>query len=81
MSSDTLKDVTALISEELGITEDDIQADADIMKDLQADSLDITGLLGRVEARFHLVISEEEANQINTVQELSDFIDLNKKNR
>lgn len=60
---------------QLGFPESKIfQPDQNIVSDLGADSLDLVELVMAMEDEFNLEISDEEAEQVNTVQELYEYI-------
>ena len=75
MENTISQQVINAISLEFGIAQDKIELDADIMKDLNADSLDVSGLMGSIESIFKITISESDAHTINTVRELISFIE------
>lgn len=66
--------VRDIIAEQLGIAEDDISAASSFVDDLGADSLDLVELMMAVEEEFEIDISDEDAEQLETVQELIEFI-------
>ena len=54
-------EVRALIAEKLGLKEDEIKADASIVEDLGADSLDAVEMVIAVEGKFGIDIPDEDA--------------------
>ena len=71
MSEDKIK---SIIIEKLGVEEDKITMDADFMNDLGADSLDQVELIMQLEEEFNIEISDEEAESLNTVGKVYDFL-------
>ena len=73
--SDTLKRVTKIIEELLGVDDDQIVMEARFREDLEADSLDLVELIMAFEEEFDGEISDEEAQKITTVGEAVSYID------
>jgi acyl carrier protein len=63
------KRTQAIISELLGIDEEQIKPEADFVSDLGADSLDTVELLMAFEEAFDIEISDEDADKIRTVED------------
>lgn len=74
-------EVRALIAEKLGLKEEDIAADASIVDDLGADSLDTVEMVIAIEGKFGLDVPDEEAMQIGTVRQAVDYISRAIENR
>ena len=70
--------VKKLIAEQLCISVEKVADDADITKDLGADSLDIVELLMAFEEEFGVSISDEDAANIKTVNDVVAYIESNK---
>ena len=66
--------VKKLICEQLGVKEEEVKNDASFVDDLGADSLDTVELVMALEEEFETEISDEEAENITTVQEAVDYI-------
>jgi acyl carrier protein len=66
--------IKAIIAEQLGIDEDEVVNEASFIDDLGADSLDLVELIMALEEEFGQEISDEEAENIQTVQEAIDYI-------
>jgi acyl carrier protein len=69
--------VQKIIVEQLGIDEDEVTLESDI-DDLGADSLDFVEILMAVEEEFDIEITDEEADKIDTVEDLVECIKANK---
>ena len=68
--------LTDLLVDELGIERDDINNDAKFEEDLDVDSLGVVELLMALEDNFGVKIPDEEAEQITTVGEAVDLVEL-----
>lgn len=65
--------VKAIINEQLGVSEDELTPQTSF-EDLNADSLDIVELIMALEEEFELEIPDEEAEKIQTVGEIIEYI-------
>ena len=68
--------LTELLVDELGIERDDITTDAKFEEDLDVDSLGVVELLMALEDNFGVKIPDEEAEQITTVGQAVDLVEL-----
>ena len=68
--------LTDLLVDELGIERDDITTDAKFEEDLDVDSLGVVELLMALEDNFGVKIPDEEAEQITTVGEAVDLVEI-----
>jgi len=71
----TFEKVREQLSRELDVEEEKITLETDIIDDLGADSLDLAELLITLEDEYGIVITDESAHQLRTVQEVVDFLD------
>ncbi len=71
--------IKKLIAEQLCISVEKVTDDADITKDLGADSLDVVELLMAFEEEFGVSISDEEATKIKTVNDVVSYIESKQK--
>lgn len=75
----TFEKVRKLFAEQLGISEDQIIMESDVIQDLQADSLDIYILISSFDEEFGLSIPEEEAVNFKTIGDIVNYIDAQAK--
>jgi acyl carrier protein len=68
------KRVIEIIVEQLGVSEEEITMEASFIDDLGADSLDLVELIMAMEEEFSLEISDEDAEKIQTVQDVVNYI-------
>lgn len=72
MTFDTIRD---LIVEQLGIDASAVEMDTNLMKDLEADSLDAVEIILGIEEAFGIEIPDEEAEKFETVRDLVTYVD------
>lgn len=71
---DTFERVKNLVVEQLGVNEDQVTPDASFTEDLGADSLDVVELVMAFEEEFDLQIPDEDAEKIQTVNDVVTYI-------
>ena len=69
--------VIGIVAEQLGIGIDEINNESSFIDDLGADSLDTVELVMALEEEFDVEISDEQAENISTVQSAIDYINNN----
>jgi len=69
--------VKKIISEQLGVEEEEVVPEASFVEDLGADSLDTVELVMAFEEEFGIEIQDEDAEKILTVQNAVDYIKEN----
>ncbi len=73
--------VKKIVSEQLGVKEEEVTNEALFVDDLGADSLDTVELVMALEEEFETEIPDEKAEKIETVQDAINYINehLNKE--
>ena len=66
--------VIEIIVEQLGVSAEEVTLEASFIEDLGADSLDLVELIMAMEEEFGLEISDEDAEKIQTVQDVVNYI-------
>lgn len=72
--SDIEAQVRDIVVEQLGVSADEVTADASFIDDLGADSLDTVELVMALEEEFECEIPDEQAETITTVQKAINYI-------
>jgi acyl carrier protein len=67
--------IKSIIVEQLGVDESEVTQEAHFIDDLGADSLDTVELVMALEEEFGIEISDEDAEKIQTVGDVTKFID------
>jgi acyl carrier protein len=72
--------VREVIVRQLKVQPDEVRPDASLTDDLRADSLDVVDLVIALEEEFssddnEVVIADEDAENIHTVQDIIDFLE------
>jgi len=75
MTFDKIKEI---IVEQLAVDESEVQLDTNLMKDLDADSLDAVEIIMAIEDMYGIEIPDEEAEKLQTVEDLVKYVDDNK---
>ncbi len=66
--------VAELVVEQLGVSREEVVAEAAFIDDLGADSLDIVELVMALEEAFDVEISDEDAEKIQTIQDAVSYL-------
>ncbi len=69
-----LEGVKEIFLEKLGVDPEEIVLEAKIQDDLGADSLDQVEVVMALEEKFNIQIPDEDAEGIETIQEVVDYI-------
>ena len=70
--------VKEIIVDQLGVDAGEVNPEAKFVDDLGADSLDLTELIMAMEEEFGVEISDEDAQQLQKVQDAISFIEKKK---
>ena len=66
--------VKAIIVDQLGVNLEEVTPQASFIEDLGADSLDIVELIMALEEEYDLEIPDEDAEKIQTVDDVTKYI-------
>ena len=67
--------VKKIVSDQLGVSMDEVQNDSSFVDDLGADSLDTVELIMEFEKEFDMQIPDDEAESMKTVGEAIKYIE------
>ncbi|MCC6148164.1 MAG: acyl carrier protein [Anaerolineaceae bacterium] len=77
--SDTFNNVKEVIVDVLKIDGDQVKPDTRFIEDLKADSMDQFFLIDGFCEKFNLAISDDDARNIKSVNDVISYIDTHKK--
>lgn len=72
--------VIKMIAQKLGKKPETINSKSRLVEDLNADSLDVVELLMILEDEYHIIIPNEEAVKLNTIGDITNFLEKTIKN-
>ncbi|MGN8341009.1 acyl carrier protein [Helicobacter pylori] len=72
------EDIQAVITEQLNVDATQVTPEAEFVKDLGADSLDVVELIMALEEKFNIEIPDEQAEKIVNVGDVVKYIEDNK---
>ncbi len=72
------EDIQAVIAEQLNVDAAQVTLEAEFVKDLGADSLDVVELIMALEEKFGIEIPDEQAEKIINVGDVVKYIEDNK---
>jgi acyl carrier protein len=73
------QEVLDIIMDQLGVDAENLTVDKSFVEDLNADSLDLTELVMRLEEHFGFEIAEEDAAKLKTVGDVIEYIEKRKE--
>ena len=71
-------DVKEVVVEQLSVSPDEVKEESKFVEDLGADSLDVVELVMALEEKFDIEIPDDEAEKIQTVKDVIDYIESHK---
>jgi acyl carrier protein len=75
MTFETIRDI---IVEQLSVDPSMVTEGTNLMKDLEADSLDAVEIIMAIEEQFDIEIPDDEAEKFQTVEDLVEYVDEHK---
>ena len=69
--------IKEIIAEQLGVEEDVITVDTNLMKDLEADSLDAVEIIMAIEDEYDIEVPDEDAEKFQTVTDIVKYVEDN----
>ncbi|MCQ2545113.1 MAG: acyl carrier protein [Clostridia bacterium] len=70
-----LDKIKEFIIEQLGVSEEDIQPETNLMKDLEADSLDAVEIIMAIEDEYDIEIPDEDAEKFQTIGDIVNYVE------
>ncbi len=71
--------VKKVLAKELGIDEDKITLEANIIEDLGADSLSVMQLIMALEDEFGITVNDDDVRSLLTVKAICDYLETHVK--
>jgi len=69
--------VRDIIAEQLDVDKESITPETNLMKDLEADSLDAVEIIMAIEDAYGIEIPDEQADEFQVVQSIVEFVEAN----
>jgi len=73
----TFEKIQEIIADQLDVDKEEISMDTDLMKDLEADSLDAVEIIMAIENEFDTEIPEEKAEEFKLVYNIVNYLEEN----
>ena len=70
--------IREIIVEQLKVDRDSVTMNTDLLKDLEADSLDAAEILVAIEEEYDIEIPEEEADKFQKVADIVNYVEENR---
>ena len=67
--------IKGMIIDQLGVSEDELQLETNLMKDLEADSLDAVEIIMAIEAEYDIEIHDEDAERFQTIGDIVSYVE------
>ena len=74
MNAELSQRLQDLLSEQLGVDDDALRSDANILDDLGADSLDVVELVMAIEETFDIEIPDDDAETMRTIGDVQNYV-------
>lgn len=76
---DIEKKVTDILVDKLGVGPEEVKSEANFREDLGGDSLDLVMVVMKIEKDFSISVTDEEADQVNTVADIIGLVEKYQK--
>ena len=76
---DMFEKVKKILAEQLDVSEDRITMDANIVEDLEADSLSVMQVIMELEEEFNISVDDSDLNNLHTVGDIVRFVEAKTK--
>ena len=67
--------IQEIIADQLDVDKEEITMDTDLMKDLEADSLDAVEIIMCIESEFNIEIPDERAEEFKLVSNIVNYLE------
>ena len=67
--------IKGMIIDQLGVSEDELQLETNLMKDLEADSLDAVEIIMAIEDEYDIEIPDEDAERFQTIGNIVSYVE------
>lgn len=67
--------IKRMIIDQLGVSEDELQLETNLMKDLEADSLDAVEIIMAIEDEYDIEIPDEDAERFQTIGDIVSYVE------
>ena len=67
--------IKGMIIDQLGVSEDELQLETNLMKDLEADSLDAVEIIMAIEDEYDIEIPDEDAERFQTIGDIVSYVE------
>ena len=74
MSYDLVQRIRSIVADQLGVELGDCTADARILDDLGADSLDVVELVMALEDAFDIEVADDDVEHIRTIGDVEKYV-------
>ena len=70
-----LDKIKEMIVEQLGVSAEEVQPETNLMKDLEADSLDAVEIIMAIEDEYDIEIPDEDAEKFQTISDIVNYVE------
>lgn len=67
--------IKEMVVEQLGVDINELQPDTNLMRDLEADSLDAVEIIMAIEDEYDIEIPDEDAEKLQTIKEIVNYVE------